>query len=410
MNRVVVTGYGVVSAVGNNVNDFWENVKKGTCGIDEIKSIDVSEYDVKLAGEIKDFDPKYVDRKEKKRLAEFCQYALEASGEAVTMSGIDLEKIDQDEFGVFIGSGIGGLDVIEENHKKLLEIGPNKVEVLTIPKCISNMASGYVAIKYGAKGTAIASVTACASGTNSIGEAYRSIKHGYHKYILAGGTENVLTNVGIVGFSNLKAISKSDDKNRASIPFDKERNGFVMGDGAGVMFLEEMEHAVQRGANILGEVVGYGSTCDAYHMTSPDPEGIGPMKAMEKAIKEAGIQKEEVGYVNAHGTSTPLNDKIETLAIKKVFGEHAYDLNISSSKSMFGHCLGAAGGIEGILTLLSLKEGVVTPTINLKVRDDELDLNYTPELVEKDIKYALSNSLGFGGHNAVICLKKWEGK
>ncbi len=406
--RVVVTGYGVVSPIGNNVNTFWENIQIGSNGIDEIKSMDTTNFSVKLGAEVKDFEPKYIDKREARRLEKFCQYAVEASGEAIEMSGIDLEKINKEDFGVIVGTGIGGLDAIEKNTNLCNEKGPSKVSVLYIPQSIVNMTSGSIAIKYGAKGSVTSVVTACATGTNCIGEAFRAIKHGYQKFMLAGGSESAITNTSLAGFSNLKAMTTSTDKNRASVPFDKERSGFVMGEGAGVLFLEELEHALARGANILGEVVGYGSTNDAYHMTSPDLEGTGAKNAMNLAIKEANVTIKDIGYINAHGTSTPINDKTETKAIKDLFQEEAYNLNISSTKSMIGHCLGAAGGIEAITTLLALKNGIIPPTINLIKKDLECDLNYTPEIIEKDITYALSNSLGFGGHNAVLCLKKWE--
>ncbi len=406
--RVVVTGYGAVTPIGNNIDTFWENVKKETNGIDEIKSMDTTDFAVKLGAEVKDFAPVYLEKKETKRLEKFCQYAVEASGEALNMSGIDLDKIDRDDFGVIVGTGIGGLSAIEKTTTVCKEKGPNKVSVLYIPQSIVNMSSGSVAIKYGAKGTVYSAVTACATATNCIGEAFRLIKHGYQKMMLAGGTESAISDTGLAGFTSLKAMTTSTDKNRASIPFDKERSGFVMGEGAGVIFLEELEHALARGANILGEVVGYGSTNDAYHMTSPDLEGTGAKKAMNNAIKEANIELNDIGYINAHGTSTPINDKTETKAIKDLFKEHAYNLNISSTKSMVGHCLGASGGIEAIATLLALKNSVIPPTINLQEKDELCDLNYTPSVINKDINYALSNSLGFGGHNAVICLKKWE--
>ncbi len=408
--RVVITGYGVVSPIGNDTKTYWENLKNGVSGIAPITAIDNTGFEIKYSAEVKDFSPKYLERKELQRFEKFSQFAMEASGEAIEMSGLKIDEIDQNEFGVIVGTGIGGLDSIEKTTLLCQEKGPNKVNVLYIPQAIVNMVSGGIAIKYGAKGTVYSPVTACATGTNSIGEAFRSIKHGYHKVILAGGSESAITPTGAAGFTNLKAMTKADDVNRASIPFDKERSGFVIGEGAGILLLEELEHAKARGANILGEIVGYGSTCDAYHMTSPDLEGTGARRAMENAIKEAGISCEEVGYINAHGTSTPINDKVETKAIKDLFKEYAYDLNISSTKSMVGHGLGAAGGLEGVACLLALQEGVIPPTINLKEKDEECDLNYTPETTKRDIKYALSNSFGFGGHNAVICLKKWEGK
>lgn len=408
--RVVITGVGAVTPIGNNVNEYWNGLKSGKCGIDFIKSFDASDQKVKIAGELKDFDPtQVIEKKETKRMDKFSIYAICASDEAVKMSGINLDEIDRHRFGVIIGSGIGGLGVIEEQVIKMYEKGPTKIAPLFIPMAIGNMAAGQVAIKYNARGTCLDVVTACASSTNCIGEAYRSIKHGYSDYILAGGAESSICALGIGGFAALKALSTSEDPTRASIPFDKERGGFVMGEGAGVLFMETLESAQARGAEIIAEVVGYGSTCDAHHMTSPLDDGEGAMMAMLQACKEAGIEPEKIDYINAHGTSTHINDAAETLAIKRAFGEHARDINISSTKSMTGHLLGATGAVEAIASALALKNGVIPPTIGYKVPDEECDLNYTPNTaVERDIKYALSNTLGFGGHNAVICLKKWE--
>ncbi len=409
--RVVITGMGAVTPIGNNVNEYWDGLKNGKCGIDFIKSFDASDQKVKIAGEVKDFDPTVsIEKKETKRMDKFTMYAICAADEAVKASGIDLEKIDRHKFGVVIGSGIGGLGVIEEQVIKMHEKGPGKISPMFIPMAIGNMAAGQVAIKFNARGTCIDVVTACASSTNCIGEAYRSIKHGYSDYVLAGGAEGSVCAVGIGGFAALKALSTSEDPKRASIPFDKERGGFVMGEGAGVLFMETLESAQARGAEIIAEVVGYGSTCDAYHMTSPLSDGEGAMLAMLNACKEAGIEPEKIDYINAHGTSTHINDASETLAIKRAFGDHAKDINISSTKSMTGHLLGATGAIEAIASALALKNGVIPPTIGYQVPDEECDLNYTPNTaVERDIKYALSNTLGFGGHNAVLCLKKWEG-
>lgn len=408
--RVVITGMGAVTPIGNNVKEFWEGLKSGKCGIDFIKSFDPSELKAKLAGELKDFDPTVaVDKKETKRMDKYSVYAMVAAAEAVKSSGIDLESIDHDRFGVMIGSGIGGLCTIEEQAIKMHEKGPSRIAPLFIPMAIGNMAAGNVAIAYDARGTCIDVVTACATSTNCIGEAYRNIKHGYTDYILAGGAEASVCELGIGGFAALKALSTSEDPKRASIPFDKERGGFVMGEGSGVVFMESLESAQARGAKIYAEVVGYGSTCDAHHITSPTVEG--PAKAMIAAMNEAGIDKSEVGYINAHGTSTAANDANETAAIKLAFGEElAKKLNISSTKSMTGHLLGATGAVEAIASILAMENSFVPPTIGYKVPDEECDLNYTPNVgVEREIKYSLSNTLGFGGHNAVLCLKKWEG-
>ena len=410
--RVVITGMGAVTPIGNNIEQYWDGLKSGRNGIDFIKSFDTSDFKVKIAGEIKeDFDPLVaVEKRDLKRMDKFSVYAMVAADEAVKSSGIDLDAVDKDRMGVIIGSGIGGLPIIEENSRKMIEKGPGKVGPLCIPMTIGNMASGQVAIRYGAMGTCIDVVTACATSTNCIGEAYRNIKHGYSDYILAGGAESTVCGLGIAGFSALKALSTNNDPARSSMPFDKERNGFVMGEGAGVVFMESLESAQARGAKILAEVVGYGSTCDAFHMTSPREDGLGAAKAMTAAMKEAGIEPSQVDYINAHGTSTHLNDVGETLAIKKAFGEEqAKKVNISSTKSMTGHLLGAAGAIEAIASVLAMQHGVVPPTINYQVPDEECDLNYTPnKAVERDIKYSLSNTFGFGGHNAVLCLKKWE--
>ncbi len=408
--RVVITGMGAVTPIGNNVGEFWDGLKSGKCGIDFIKSFDASECKAKVAGELKDFDPTVaVDKKEVKRMDKYSLYAMAAATEAVESSGIDLSTIDHDRFGVMIGSGIGGLCTIEEQAIKMHDKGPGRIGPMFIPMAIGNMAAGNVAIKYNATGTCIDVVTACATSTNCIGEAYRNIKHGYSDYILAGGAEASVCELGIGGFAALKALSTSEDPKKASTPFDKDRDGFVMGEGSGVLFMETLESAQARGAKILAEVVGYGSTCDAHHITSPTVEG--PAKAMKAAMAEAGIDKTEVGYINAHGTSTAANDKNETAAIKLAFGEDvAKGINISSTKSMTGHLLGATGAVEAIACVLAMNNSFVPPTIGYTTPDEECDLNYTVNTgVERDIKYALSNTLGFGGHNAVLCLKKWEG-
>ena len=408
--RVVITGLGAVTPVGNDVNTFWNNIKSGVEGIDFIKAFDTENFKVKLAAEVKDFDPSsYIERKEAKRMEKFCQFAVASAVQAVEHSKLDLEKINKERFGVIVGSGIGGIGTIEKEQTTLLEKGPNRVHPLFIPIIISNMAAGNIAIRFGAQGVSTTIVTACATGTNSIGEAYRSIQNDLADIMIAGGTEASITPLSIAGFTSLTALSKSTDPKRASIPFDKERDGFIMGEGAGILILESLEHAKERGATIYGEVVGYGSTCDAYHITAPDSEGKGAARAMELAIKEAGINKEEVSYINAHGTSTPINDKVETAAIKRVFGDLAKNIPISSTKSMTGHLLGAAGAVEAIVCVKALGEGFIPPTTGYKVEDEECDLDYVPnEGRSCDIKYAMSNSLGFGGHNAVILLKKWS--
>ncbi|WP_326514818.1 beta-ketoacyl-ACP synthase II [Clostridium intestinale] len=409
-NRVVITGMGAVTPIGNNVNDFWNNCKNGVNGVDFIKAFDTTEFEVKIAAEVKDFTTDgVIDKKEARRMDRFSQFALVASDEAIKDADLDLEKVDRDRLGVIIGSGIGGYNTMETEFFKLFEKGPKRVSPLYIPMAISNIAAGNVAIKYGAQGICTSVVTACASGTNSIGEAYRNIKHGYSDIIIAGGTEAPITKSGVSGFTNMKALNSLNDVNRASIPFDKDRSGFVIGEGAGILIIESLEHAQKRGAKIYGEIVGYGSNCDAYHITSPAPNGEGAKKAMKLAIDEAGIKPEDIGYINAHGTSTPYNDKFETLAIKNLFGEKAYDVAISSTKSMTGHLLGAAGAVEAIVCLKTMEEGFIPPTIGYKEKDEECDLDYVPNVgKEKNVEYTLSNSLGFGGHNATLVIKKWS--
>ncbi len=409
--RVVITGLGAVTPIGNNTKDFWEGIKEGKCGIDEITRFDTTNFKVKLAAELKDFNAEdYFDRREAKRLDRFSQYAIVASREAWKDSGLDKETENMERVGVIIGSGIGGIGTTEEEHEKYMTKGPDRVSPMYIPMGIPNMATGNVAIDIGAKGESIAMVTACASGTHSIGESFRMIKHGYQDVVLAGGTEAGITPLGIAGFTNIKALSKAEDKNRASIPFDKERSGFVMGEGAGVIILEELEHAKKRGAKIYAEMVGYGATSDAYHITSPAPGGEGGARAMKIAMEEAHVNPEEITYVNAHGTSTHLNDSYETQAIKTALGEeNAKKVMVSSTKGHTGHLLGAAGGVEAIICAKAIEEGFVPATINYKVPDEECDLDVVPnEGRNVDVKYAISNSLGFGGHNSSILLKKYE--
>ena len=406
--RVVVTGLGAVSPLGNDVKTTWENMKKGVCGIDIVTKFDITDYKCKFAGEVRDFDPTlYMPKGDVRKTDLYCQYAVAAATQAYEDSGMTAESVDPERFGVYIGSGIGGIHTLVTEHSKLVEKGPGRVSPFFVPMMISNIASGTVAIKYNAQGPNVAIVTACATSTNSIGEAYRAIKHGYADAMLAGGSEAAITPLCFAGFISCQALSQSEDKNRASIPFDKERAGFVMGEGGAVVMLEEYEHAKARGAKIYAEVVGYGCTNDAYHMTAPNPEAIASAKAIELAAKEGGIAAGRDVYVNTHGTGTPLNDKTETRALKRAFGQGAYELRVSSTKSMTGHMLGAAGGIEAIASILALDEGIVPPTINYRVKDEECDLDITPnEAIKAELKFALSTSLGFGGHNGCLAFRK----
>ena len=408
--RVVITGLGAITPIGNDVNSFWNGIKEGKCGIDKITKFDTTDFKVKLAAEVKEYNPEdYFERREAKRLDMFSQYAMIASREAWKDSKLDKETENMERVGVIIGSGIGGIQTIEEEKTKCIEKGPDRVSPMYIPMGILNMATGNVAIDIGAKGESMAMVTACASGTHCIGESFRMIKHGYQDIVLAGGTEAGITPLGIAGFTNIKALSRSEDKIRASIPFDKERNGFVMGEGAGVVVLEEYEHAKKRGAKIYAEIVGYGATSDAYHITSPAPGGEGGARAMKIAMEEGNAKPEEITYINAHGTSTHLNDACETQAIKTVLGEASKNVMVSSTKGNTGHLLGAAGGIEAIVCAKAIEEGFVPATIGYKVPDEECDLDVVPNEGRKhEIKYAMSNSLGFGGHNSTILLKKIE--
>lgn len=411
MKRVVITGIGAVTPVGIGVDAMWENIKAGVCGIDEITHFDTSDFDIKLAAEVKDFQA--VDygiaKKEARRMDRYCQFACAAANLALTDAGTEFKEEDPFRVGVILGSGIGGINTLEEEHTKALEKGYNRVSPFFIPMMISNMGCGMIAMQHGFKGDNFTAVTACSSANHAIGEAFRKIKYGYLDVVVAGGAEATITKFAASGFNNMGALSKSQDKTRASIPFDKERDGFIMGEGSVMLILEELEHARARSAKIYGEIVGYGATADAYHITSPDPEGTGAIKAMELSIGEAGITTEDVGYINAHGTSTPINDKYETNAVKKVFGERAAQVPISSTKSMTGHMLGAAGAIEAAITCLALRDGVLPPTVGYKVPDEECDLDYITEGARKaDIEYAITNSLGFGGQNATLCLKKFE--
>jgi 3-oxoacyl-[acyl-carrier-protein] synthase II len=401
---------GAVTPLGNSVNEFFENVMAGKCGIDFITNFDTEAYNVKLAAPLKNFDPlNYMDPKKARRMDRFSQLAVAAAKEAMENSGIDLETADLERIGVIVGSGIGALDDIEKETNTIRDKGPKRVNPLFIPMTITNMAAGNIAIQYGLKGICTNVVTACATGGNCIGEAFRNIKHGYSDIILTGGTEGAITPLAIAGFQSLTALSTSKDPLRASIPFDKERNGFVMGEGAGILVLEEYEHAKARGAKIYAEVVGYGSTCDAYHITAPTPDGDGGARAMLRAMEEAGITPEQVSYINAHGTSTEANDSAETLAVKKALGEAAYHVPISSTKSMIGHLLGAAGAVEAIVCVKAIENDFIPATIGYKVPDEACDLDYVPNVGRNaKVNYAMSNSLGFGGHNATLIFKSME--
>lgn len=408
--RVVITGMGAITPLGNDSESFWDGVKSGKCGIDRITAFDTAELKVKLAAEVKNFNPEdYLDKKEAKRMDRFCQLALGAADEAVKNSGIDLENIDHERFGVIFGTGIGGLITIQDQCYKMFQKGPNKISPFFIPMVITNMAAGNISIRYQAKGICTSLVTACATATHSIGEAFHKIRYGYADYILAGGTEAPITALAVGGFSSMTALSTSEDPQRASIPFDKERDGFVMGEGAGVLVLESLDSALARKAKIYAEIVGYGATSDAYHITTPAPEGEGAARSMKIALQDAGINPEQISYINPHGTSTPYNDKFETEAIKKIFGDHAYQVPISSTKSMIGHLLGAAGAVEAIVCIKALEEDFVPPTVGYQVKDEDCDLDYVPNFGRKaNVEYALSNSLGFGGHNGTIILKNGQ--
>lgn len=408
--RVVVTGLGAVTPIGNDVETFWNGVKAGKVGIGEITKFDTSDYKVKLAAEIKDFVAKdHMDAKAARRMELFSQYAVAAAKEALEDAGIGMEKEDAFRVGVIVGSGIGSLQTMEASYQRLTQKGPSRVDALMVPKMISNMAAGNISIATGARGKCTNVVTACASGTHCIGDAFRTIQYGDAEVMIAGGTESCVCPLGISGFTSLTALSTKNDPLCASIPFDKERDGFVLGEGAGVVVLEELEHAKARGAKILAEVVGYGATADAYHITSPIEDGSGAARAMTDAMKEAGVKPEEVDYINAHGTSTHHNDLFETRAIKAAFGDAVKGLKINSTKSMIGHLLGAAGGVEFVVCVKSIVDGFIHQTVGTKEPEEELDLDYCIGApVEQDVKYAMSNSLGFGGHNATLLIKKYE--
>lgn len=406
--RVVVTGMGAITPIGNSVEEFWNGIKEGKTGFGPITYFNTADYRCKLAAEVKDFDPaQYMDKKSARRMEQFCQFAVAAAGQAISDAGLDMEQEDPYMVGCSVGSGIGSLQAMEREYDRLKEKGPGRVGPMLVPLMISNMAAGNVSIAYGLKGKSLNVVTACATGTHSIGEAYRTIQYGDADVMIAGGTESSITPIGIAGFSALTALSFSEDPERASIPFDKERNGFVMGEGSAIVVLEELEHAKRRGAKIYAELTGYGCSSDAYHITSPAEDGSGAATAMLNALKDGGVEPEELTYINAHGTSTHHNDLFETRAIKLAFGEHAYDLKINSTKSMVGHLLGAAGAVEFVTCVKEIQEGYIHRTVGLRETEEELDLNYCRDSYEEEVPYALTNSLGFGGHNASLLLKKY---
>ena len=406
--RVVVTGMGAITPIGNSVEEFWSGIKEGKTGFGPITYFDTADYRCKLAAEVKDFDPtQYMDKKSARRMEQFCQFAVAAAGQAIADAGLTMEQEDPYMVGCSVGSGIGSLQAMEREYDRLKEKGPGRVGPMLVPLMISNMAAGNVSIAYGLKGKSLNVVTACATGTHSIGEAYRTIQYGDADVMIAGGTESSITPIGIAGFSALTALSFSEDPQRASIPFDKDRNGFVMGEGSAVVVLEELEHAKRRGAKIYAELTGYGCSSDAYHITSPAEDGSGAATAMLNALKDGGVAPEELTYINAHGTSTHHNDLFETRAIKLAFGEYAYDLKINSTKSMVGHLLGAAGAVEFVTCVKEIQEGYIHRTVGLRETEEELDLNYCRDSYKEEVPYALTNSLGFGGHNASLLLKKY---
>lgn len=406
--RVVITGMGAITPIGNSVEEFWNGIKEGKTGFGPITYFDTADYRCKLAAEVKDFDPtQYMDKKSARRMEQFCQFAVAAAGQAIADAGLIMEQEDPYMVGCSVGSGIGSLQAMEREYDRLKEKGPGRVGPMLVPLMISNMAAGNVSIAYGLKGKSLNVVTACATGTHSIGEAYRTIQYGDADVMVAGGTESSITPIGIAGFSALTALSFSEDPQRASIPFDKDRNGFVMGEGSAVVVLEELEHAKRRGAKIYAELIGYGCSSDAYHITSPAEDGSGAATAMLNALKDGGVAPEKLTYINAHGTSTHHNDLFETRAIKLAFGEYAYDLKINSTKSMVGHLLGAAGAVEFVTCVKEIQEGYIHRTVGLRETEEELDLNYCRDSYKEEVPYALTNSLGFGGHNASLLLKKY---
>lgn len=409
--RVVITGMGAITPVGTGVEKFWENLISGVCGIDKISRFDPSEYNTQIAGEVNDFNATdFIDKKEARRMDRFTQFAVAATGMALKDAGLDLEKEKRDRIGVIIGSGIGGMETLWQQAQTLINRGPKRISPFFVPMMIANMGAGQVAISYGLQGPNLTAVSACASSNNAVGDAFKLLQRGDADVMITGGSEAPITQLSVAGFCAMKAMStRNDEPQKASRPFDAERDGFIMGEGAGILVMETLEHAQARGARIYAEIVGYGSTCDAYHITAPDPEGEGAARAMQIALQDAGLRPEDVDYINAHGTSTPLNDKLETKAIKRVFGDHAKKMLVSSTKSMTGHLLGAAGAVEALVCVLSIINGVVPPTINYEVPDPECDLDYVPNKArKKEVKVAMSNSLGFGGHNVTTVFKKYE--
>lgn len=408
MEKVVITGMGAITPIGNDVKSYMESLKAGKCGIDFITHFDTAEYRVKVAAQVKDFDVElYMEKREAKRMDNFCQFAVAAAKQAITQAGLKEGNFDPWRTGIIVGSGVGGLPIVQDETAKMIEKGPSRVSPLYIPEMIGNIAAAHISMIFGLKGESFCPVTACASANHAIGEAMRAIRHGYQDIVIAGGTEAAICPIGMAGFQNMKALHLGDDPLAASVPFDKRRSGFVMGEGAGILVLESLSHAKARGAHIICEVAGYGASTDAYHITSPDPEGEGGACAMRNAIADAGLTAADVDYVNAHGTSTQLNEKYETIAIKKALGDTAKTVHVSSTKSMTGHLLGAAGAIEAIACVLAITEGIIPPTIGYAEPDEDCDLNITPnKAVNAEVNVAISNSLGFGGHNATILLKK----
>lgn len=410
--RVVVTGMGVITPLGNSVTELWEGLKAGKSGIGPLTRLDKEEYTSQIAGEIRNFDPsEFMEKKDARKMANFSQYAVSGAVQAMRQAGLDQESVNPERCGVILGNGIGGFEVIEESHRILFEKGPRRVPPMTIPKLISNEGPGQVAIHFGFKGPCYTITTACASGTDAIGNAMHTIQHNQADVMITGGVEGCITGLGVAGFCVLKALSTeyNDTPEKASRPFDKDRDGFVLAEGSGILVLEELEHAKNRGAKILAEVAGHGMTCDAYHLTAPDPEGDGAARAMKLALLEAGMQPEDIDYINAHGTSTPTNDPIETRAIKTAFGDYAYKVKVSSTKSMTGHMVGAAGGVEAIIGVQAILNNFIPPTINLDQPDEDCDLDYVPNKgITAPVKAVMSNSLGFGGHNGVLILKEYK--
>lgn len=410
--RVVITGTGVISPVGLDTESFWTSLINGQSGIAPLENIDLSGQEVSVGAQVKGFDPlKYMDRKEARRMDHFTQFALAAADEAMKMSGLDISSMDPFRIGTIVGSGVGGLETMETEYGKLFAGGASRISPLFIPMMISNMAAGKISMVFGAKGANYSVTTACATGTTAIGEAFRAIKYGHLDACIAGGSEAPITRIALAGFNNMTALTRESDPKLASLPFDIRRSGFVIGEGGGIVILESLDTALERGARIIAEVVGYGSTADAYHITSPDPDGEGAAMAMKLAMQEAGVQPADIDYINAHGTSTPLNDKYETIAIKKALGEAAGKVAVSSTKSMTGHLLGAAGAVEAIAAALATRDDIIPPTIGYGQPDPDCDLDYVPNQArKKTVRYVLSNSLGFGGHNGTLCIKKWEGR